>query len=163
MASLTCRRHLRSTGTRPSTKRNRSGAIGRIVAPTSDLGGKRQQGTFDRPARPFTRRMTDDLANRHEIGQGDTAVRGVEHRLQNQGVVVVSTTGARIILDIQRKIGSYEWPPSRYGPSAWMRLRPARCDGRGSGSLVAIPGHNVQWIVTHLRSELKQNLCNNVF
>jgi hypothetical protein len=110
------------------------------------------------------------LANRHEIGQGDTAVRRVEHRLQNQGVLVVSTTGAhrrtsgrdppasvfgraeqrcehsaavkarpaqpiyravatdecsrraiadqRIILDIQRKIGSYEWPPSRYGPSA---------------------------------------------
>src|SRR6516162_770515 len=105
------------------------------------------------------------LAYRHEIDQGDAPVRRIEDRLQNQGVIVVSTAGARsrisrkdppapmlgraeerceqgaavktrpaqpiyravapdegsrraiadqsIILDIQRKIGSYKWPATR--------------------------------------------------
>jgi hypothetical protein len=44
-----------------------------------------------------------------------------------------------------------------------MRLRPTRCDRRRSGSLAAIPGHSIWWILAHLGSELKQNLRNDVF
>src|SRR5262249_23963446 len=60
-----------------------------------------------------------------------------------------------VILDIQRKIGSDEWPATRRGAGLWS----IGCDRRGT--LTAIPGHNV--IVAHLGSELKQNLWNDVF
>src|ERR1700730_2276617 len=49
------------------------------------------------------------MADRHEIDQGDAAVRGIKDRPQNQGVVVVGATDAR------RWVGRRDSPSSMLG------------------------------------------------